>query len=148
MSEFCLTDAIRDVLATSKRVDPHKLAFVLMGRIPSSEVDRLVHHSLADLIRKEISEGRSRPHRPGVSRWQRHRIAVDGLGDRIYVGGDWKWLAVCTAVDLEDYAAEQSSRAAALQTNADKAAALAEQLREAGVETVADLFAATERVAA
>lgn len=137
---FDLRAAVRELLANGKPVDPHDVTKKLIGVLPNSVIDDLVWRGAYEMVCHEIRL--LRVHTPGPSgpsRWDRHRVIVEGLGDRIRIAGQWESLADCTAAMLDTYAGEQDARAEELRGAAKRAADLAAQIRAAGVKTVADL---------
>lgn len=149
-SDFDLREAIRDVLAKTTSADPDRIAPMLIGLLPNDVIDALVFRSVRNIVREELRLGREHPSTPGTSRWQRHRLVIDGLGTDICVAGEWKSVAACTPDDLDLYARAQRKLATGILASAEKAEAVAREVREAGAATVGDLYAAarTEDLAA
>lgn len=145
---FDLRAAIRRQLEDGENADPAAIANEVMQLVPNDAVRDLALMGVHYAVRQEITRSR-RPSletvavksvRVGKSRWKRHQIFIDGLGDRLAVAGVWKMVADCTADDLEAYAEEQEARASSLAATARIARDQAEALRSSGCATVADLY--------
>lgn len=157
MSEFNLHALIREVCDSSTIADPATLAKEVGQRIGRNQQRAALEQALPTLVQHAVSRarnsspggqkdrdghiagaagGRSRKVASIREHWQkmlRERVAV-GMS-----GGDWKFLADCTAADLgvaaqirDDHASRNAARATQFRN-------LAELLDTHGVDTVGDL---------
>lgn len=163
MTGFNLNALVREVAARSTTADPPSIAKQVLDRIERRNSRVALEQALPTIVQHVISRGRSAVDAEpttGQGRFVNQRTNVGGgrsakvaairewwraqLNTPLAVGparSDWKFLRDCTATDL-DYAAglrEELARSNALA--AERMRKLAEDLRAAGVETVADLAA-------
>lgn len=148
MTDFDLRKLVREVCENSEVADPAQLAKEVNQRIKRQERDAALEAALPLFVRVELGQMRMSTHRvrpgPQSSRkvagiretWRRM------LRDRINVGpdvSDWKFLADCTATDLDYAASIREENARRNAARAEQYRQLAELLEEHGVATVGEL---------
>lgn len=157
---FDLRTLVREVCATSTIADPGMLAKEVSSRIRKADRDTALEQALRAFVHQIVSRDR---HSTTSLTSQRNRDTqaetagggttsrkVAGirdawrrmLRDRIAVGaapGEWKFLADCTAVDLDYAATIREENARQNTARAAQLRELAALLTEHGVNTVAQL---------
>lgn len=161
MTDFSLTDLVRDVCSTSTSADPAVLTGEVLDRIVATNERAALEQALGVFVRRFVS----RDHRPigfpsgqagadthgctaggesgqpfrsrkvhGIRTWQ------DTLAARVNIGPKlWKRFGDCDSVDLKFMIHYRESLAAANSAEAQKLRIYAELLTQYGVEKVRDL---------
>jgi hypothetical protein len=148
MTEFNLNTLIERAL-TWKEPDPHVIARRLLPRIPAEERDAILASLLVERVTLLMRSQRSDNLAPGQtssetqgeraggkSRWERHAPRL-----RYPTADGWKFRGDLTAEDCDRLADNYEARAAANAAAGAEFRALAERLRAAGAQRVADLDA-------
>lgn len=149
MTDFDLRKLVRDVCENSTVADPAALAKEVNQQIKRTERDAALEAALPLFVQNILGQLRMRSHRPVPVIPQPSR-KVQGiretwrrmLRDRINVGpdvSDWKFLADCTAEDLDYAASIREEHARRNAARAEQYRQLAELLEEHGVDTVGEL---------
>lgn len=162
MTDTNLRKIVAAVLDTSATTDPAHLAQEIAQKVPARSVRACLAESLAPYVREQIHHRRM--HNPILADTQRKQSARsskvaairDGwaaaLRDLFLAEDGWKPLGEFTFEDLVFAANDRRKKAQENLAKADRFDALAERLRAAGVDTVAELppteFDAIEAVAA
>lgn len=146
---FNLRALVREVCDESHQADPAMLAKEVDRRIRKADRDAALEQALAAFMWQFVSRDRSSvaTSRPGAVSGRSSKVAgIRGLAraqrDRVSVGpdpSDWKFLADCTADDLDYAAALREEYAQRVMARADQYRRLAELLAEHGVATVGEL---------
>ncbi|HZB31265.1 MAG TPA: hypothetical protein VE465_13960 [Streptosporangiaceae bacterium] len=151
---FNLRDLVRDVTASSPATDPGSLADEVARRIPAEHRDVALRAMLRGYVREFITQDRmthtdppARAPKPtnGGRSWKRDGIRDawrKRLQDRLHVAADasaWKFLGDCGYDDLTFAALERRTAAERTLSKAEEYEALADLLKEHGVETVREL---------
>lgn len=145
-----LSSLIHAELDASEDRDPTVIARRIAMRLSAKDARLALAEALRDRVRIEM--GRSRmvsrvepsAERP-PSKWERFRPLLD---DGVFVDGEWKRMADCSADDFDWLAADRESKAAELSAVADRFRGYAQQMRKAGVATFAELHERDAAVAA
>jgi hypothetical protein len=149
MTDFDLRALVREVCDHSTVADPLMLAKEVNRRIKQADRDAALESALPLVVQNELGRLRMRHHAPipGTPQPSRKVAGIREmwrrtLRDRINVGpdvSDWKFLADCTAEDLDYAAALREEHARRNAARAAQYRRLAELLNGHGVSTVGEL---------
>jgi hypothetical protein len=148
-----LSALIDHALSTWKEPDPHVIARRLYAKLTEDQKQAMIVDGLAQRISLAIrseraetgltpvdrpsmaSDGTETVRRVGRSKWQRNMR----YAQRVFVEGEWKFLAQCTVSEVDWLADQRAGEAAKLNAIADGFRKLADHMRATGAQVVSEL---------
>lgn len=149
--KFSLREHVRTFLAESNEADPVKVAALIAEDLTDAERVLALKATLPEYVRQtatSLAAVSRKPARQSMTTPQRVKAWYSQiLASRLFTGEEWKFLADCTADDLQGAAAERYKAAALTHAEGDRLVKLANLLEETGRETVRDVSEAELRAA-